>query len=110
MAEQSIIEAVQRYLKALQQKNLPVTFAVLFGSQAKGTATLWSDIDLMVVSPRFNAPRDREDITLLWRVAAVIDSRIEPIPCGDRQWREDKRTPIVEIARREGMIVAPEGA
>jgi hypothetical protein len=38
-------------------------------------------------------------------VAGRTDSRIEPIPCGERQWQEDGATPIVEIARREGQQV-----
>jgi len=41
-------------------------------------------------------------------VAARTDSRIEPIPCGERQWIEDDVTPIIEIARREGVQVLPE--
>ncbi len=35
-------------------------------------------------------------------VAARTDSRIEPITCGSRQWREDDSSAILEIARREG--------
>ena len=46
----------------------------------------------------------RQDIGLLWRVAARTDSRIEPIPCGMRQWHEGS-SPIAEVARREGQIV-----
>ncbi len=107
MAEQSVIEAVQRYLRALQERQFPVQFAVLFGSQVKGTATYWSDIDLIVVSPRFEPKRNRDDVTLLWHVAARVDSRIEPIPCGDAQWREDTVSTIIEVARREGEIVLP---
>jgi hypothetical protein len=45
--------------------------------------------------------------SLLWRVAARTDSRIEPIPCGERQWVEDRSSAILEIARREGQVVVP---
>ncbi len=47
----------------------------------------------------------RRDIDLLWRLAAKEDSRIEPIPCGERQWDEDVSSAIVEIARREGETI-----
>ena len=77
-------------------------FGVVFGSQATGKADEWSDIDLLVVSPRFDGQRDRRDVDLLWRLAARVDSRIEPIPCGERQWHEDDSSAIIEIARREG--------
>jgi uncharacterized protein len=41
-------------------------------------------------------------VDLLWRLSARVDSRIEPIPCGERQWEEDDASSIVEIARRHG--------
>ncbi|MDY0270048.1 hypothetical protein [Trichloromonas sp.] len=55
--------------------------------------------------PPFDDLRDRSAVNLLWRLAARIDSRIEPIPCGSRQWREDDSSAIIEIARREGHIL-----
>jgi hypothetical protein len=38
-------------------------------------------------------------------LAARTDSRIEPIPCGERQWWEDENSLVIEIARREGEQV-----
>ncbi len=89
---------------------LNVSQAVLFGSYARGAADLWSDIDLVVVATRFDAGIDRNDVELLWRVAGRTDSRIEPIPCGVRQWAEDQSSAIIEIARREGEIILPDAA
>ncbi len=80
-------------------------FGVVFGSQVTGQADRWSDIDLLVVSPRFDGSRDRRDIDLMWRLAARTDSRIEPIPCGERQWKDDVSSAVVEIARREGETI-----
>jgi predicted nucleotidyltransferase len=97
---------VRKYLRALQERGWVVRFGVVFGSQATGKAGQWSDIDLLVVSPRFDGPRERRDVDLLWRLAARADSRIEPIPCGERQWLEDDSSPIIEIARREGEQIA----
>ena len=105
MLEQSILTSVQRYLEAVKAHGVAVELAVVFGSQAAGRAHEWSDIDLLVVSPQFDGMRDRSQINLLWRLVARIDSRIEPIPCGSRQWREDDSSAIIEIARREGEIL-----
>jgi len=80
---------------------------VIFGSHASGHPDEWSDIDLVVVSATFDGIFSREAISCLWRVAARTDSRIEPIPCGEHQWAEDTATPIIEIARREGVQVMP---
>jgi predicted nucleotidyltransferase len=106
MVDQSVVNGVQRYLQALKAHGFTVCFGVIFGSQSRGNATLWSDIDLLVVSPRFDGPRNRRDVDLLWRIAARIENRIEPIPCGEKQWDEDDSSAIIEIARREGERIA----
>jgi predicted nucleotidyltransferase len=105
MLEQSVLTSIKKYLAALATKGITVERAVVFGSQARGQADEWSDIDLMVVSPQFDEIKDRSVVNLLWRLAARIDSRIEPIPCGSRQWRDDDSSAIIEIARREGEIL-----
>ena len=46
-------EIIKLYLIALVKKGIPVQAAYLFGSQAKGKAETYSDIDLIVVSPAF---------------------------------------------------------
>lgn len=105
MVEESVVRGVRNYLRALQDQGLAINFGVVFGSQVKGIPNTWSDIDLLVISPRFDDLLDRKDIDLLWRIAAHTDNRIEPIPCGERQWREDETSAIIEIARREGQMV-----
>ena len=105
MVNESIALIVRKYLANLRQQDMPVSYGVLFGSQVRGEAGQWSDIDLLVVSPRFDEKRNREDINLLWRVAARTDSRIEPIPVGQQQFLTDDSSAIIEIARREGQII-----
>ena len=56
-----------------------VTGAYLYGSQIKGNATAWSDIDLAIVSPGFSADLFQEQVRLMY-LAAQIDHRIEPRP------------------------------
>jgi len=108
MLEPSVLKSVQRYLRALKERDIDVESAVVFGSRCRGTADEWSDIDLLVIAPQFDDMRDRSGINLLWRVAARIDSRIEPIACGSRQWREDDSSAILEIARRQGEVLTPD--
>jgi hypothetical protein len=105
MLDASVVTAVQSYLQLLQQHGIAVRFGVVFGSQVTGKTHAWSDIDLLVVSPFFDAAYDHHIIDLLWRLSARVDSRIEPIPCGERQWEEDDASTIVEIARRYGERV-----
>jgi predicted nucleotidyltransferase len=92
-------------MRVVEDAGIPVSFAVLFGSQAFGNTHKWSDIDLLVVSPCFDGKRLREDIGALWYAAAQTDSRIEPIACGLQQWNDDTSSAIIEIARREGQRI-----
>jgi hypothetical protein len=103
MADAAIIAIVRQYLQDLAQQGIVARMGVLFGSHASGHPGKWSDIDLVVVSATFDGTFSRDAINSLWRVAARTDSRIEPIPRGERQWVEDEITPIIEIARREGV-------
>lgn len=107
MVDESIAGTVRRYLHELNKKGIPADFAVVFGSQVSGHPNVLSDIDLLVVSPKFDQLRSREDVNVLWRVAARTDSRIEPIAVGVLQYEEDDSSAIVEIARREGQKVYP---
>ena len=106
MVGQAIDVVVRQYLSALAQVGIHARRAVLFGSHAKGTADEWSDIDLVVIAPELEPPTNHQLVNKLWELRATTDSRIEPIPCGQREWETDQSRPILEIARREGVFVA----
>jgi predicted nucleotidyltransferase len=97
---QPVIEqSIKRFLADVQRQRRIVT-VYLYGSQIKGTATDWSDIDLASVSPDFAADLFQERVDLL-RLAAQIDDRIEP-----RLFRPDDFTnndPLVSEIRRTGV-------
>jgi predicted nucleotidyltransferase len=108
MADAEVIRVVQQYLGAVRRAGLRASRAILFGSYARGTAQAESDIDLLVIAEEFDGAYDRALVDLLWELRAITDSRIEPLAVGERQWREDDDSMILEIARREGQeIVAP---
>jgi predicted nucleotidyltransferase len=106
MVESIIASAIKQYLASLPSVGIHVRKAVLFVSYAKGQAGQWSDIDLIIIAPEFDGRRDISLIKSLWR-ATGIDSRIEPIPCGEKEWETDESRPILEIARREGITITP---
>ncbi len=107
MVEQTIIENVKRYLAALPEFGVHARRAVLFGSFARGEGKPESDIDLVVIAPEFDGRRDILLVKALWR-ATASDSRIEPIPCGEKEWESGDGRPILEIARREGVVIEAE--
>jgi hypothetical protein len=102
-----VVISVRNYLHALTGEGIRPAFGVVFGSQATGAADEWSDIDLLVVAAHFDEQISRPEVSRLWRLAARTDCRIEPIPCGEREWVEDDSRAIIEIARREGVVITP---
>ena len=100
MVESAIAEVVKQYLAGLASVGIHASKGVFFGSFARGAADQWSDIDLIVIAPEFDGRRDIALIKSLWRATAA-DSRIEPIPCGEKEWETDQGRPILEIARRK---------
>lgn len=105
MAELDVLAKIRLYLDTVQLLGIPVTRAVLFGSRARGTAGEWSDIDLVVVSPVFDGPGGGEAVDTLWRACAVTGGWIEPVACGVKRWEEDDGSPLLAIARAEGVDV-----
>ncbi len=105
MVDPSVVETVQHYLRVVETEGIPVRYGVLYGSYARGEGRRWSDIDLLVISPQYDKHRTHEDVGRLWIVAAHTDSRIEPIPVGERQFIEDDSSAIIEMARREGIRI-----
>ena len=72
----SIEKSVQRFLNVVRRQ-YRIQAAYLYGSQTKGKATQWSDIDVAVVSPDFSDDLFEERLILM-QLAADIDDRIEP--------------------------------
>jgi len=99
--------AIRRYVEALGTFGIHARRLVLFGSFARGDADEYSDIDLVVIAPEFDGPREVTLVEKLWQATASADNRIEPIPCGEREWETDGARPILEIARREGVVITP---
>ncbi len=105
MVESTVVAAVRKYITALSGAGIHASKAVLFGSYATGKADRWSDIDLIVIAKEFDEPKELELVETMWQTTALADSRIEPIPCGEKEWETDQSRPILEIARREGVVI-----
>lgn len=102
----SVIAVIRRYLEAVREQGIPVQGAVLFGSYARGEEQPDSDIDLIVLSPVFDRVKTQASLSTLWRLRATTDYRIEPIATGTEEWVADRGSPILEIARREGVEIS----
>ena len=96
-----VTESVKRFLAAVKQRQR-IKAAYLYGSQVKGTAMPWSDIDLVIISPDFSADLFQEQLELL-RLAAQIDDRIEPRPFRPDDFNPTE--PLVSEIKRTGLRI-----
>ncbi len=82
--------------RLLQKSGIAVDKIIVYGSHAKGTAKVGSDIDLCVVSPVFRKRSD-SDFKKMWHLAAAIDSSLEPIPFAPEDLSSKYSTLVREI-------------
>lgn len=99
----NIIDTVKRFRTAIETAGIPVEKMILFGSYAKGTARVNSDIDIAVVSKNFGYD-DVDEMQLLWKETHLVDSRIEPYPLSPRDLREGF-SPIAYEIKTYGILV-----
>lgn len=115
MASEEIVQSIRNYLHRLQKQGMPIAFGVLYGSFARGDNHADSDVDLVVVSPRFDGNQSWRDKEILWETTITTDNPIkpigvglhpiEPIGVGLKRWHEDDSSPLIEIVRQEGEII-----
>jgi len=67
---------VNHFINELRKK-YRVQAAYIYGSYSRGNATVWSDIDVAIISPDFSDDLFEERVRLM-KIAAIIDDRIEP--------------------------------
>ncbi len=104
MVNAKVIKIVKEYLDELAGKGIEIKKAFIYGSQANGTASPDSDIDLMLVSPLFDDETDKY-MPALWLSNIRTENRIEPIAIGEKRFIEDDVSPIIEIVRQEGVEI-----
>ncbi len=105
MVESKIIDTARQYIYALSSFGIHTRRLILFGSFARGDFNELSDIDFVVIAPEFDGTCELSLIEKLWQATLVADNRIEPIPCGEKEWETDQSRPILEIARKEGIVI-----
>jgi uncharacterized protein len=98
-----IIHIINQFIAKLEDSNIKVERAFLFGSYAQGTFNDWSDIDLAIVSTAFEGERfaDRDKIR---RIKLSVSCDLEPIPYNPSDFNSNN--PFVNRILRTGIRVA----
>lgn len=103
MDKNAALEAVQKFRKALETKNIRVEKMILFGSFVTGAQHEGSDIDVAVISSDF---RDRgywERIEILSEAVYQVFEPIEAVAFTPEEWeRGDK--PTLHYARAGEVV------
>ena len=73
----AVRRSVNEFLAAVAKERRIITAAYLYGSETRGQAGPWSDIDVAVISPDFADNLFAAQLALM-QLAAKVDERIEP--------------------------------
>lgn len=103
MDKASLQRIIDRSAEALERHGVHSLNIVLFGSQANGTATEWSDIDLAVISNDFGGKNSVERMEVLAKAIADVWEPIEALGFTPEEW-ERGDSAMAQIAR-EGTAV-----
>lgn len=104
MVKESIINIIQEYVSDLKKNSINLSKVLLYGSYANGTENADSDIDLMLVAPEFDEDRDKY-LGIIWKLTAKSNYKIEPYPVGLQRFVNDKISPVIQIAKRNGIEI-----
>jgi predicted nucleotidyltransferase len=91
------------YIKRLEENQIPIRQAILFGSYATGGFTEWSDIDLAIVSDAFEGSRIA-DRTKVRKITLGVSCDIEMIPFRPEDFVADD--PFVREILETGITVS----
>lgn len=102
MAKAEVIELLKKYILLLNSNGISVYKAFLFGSYSTNTATEASDIDVMIVSEKYDETDD-EAVGKIWKLTRMVSTKIEPFLIGKNRFISDDNSPLIEQIKRQGI-------
>lgn len=103
MAKNEVIAILRAYIYLLRSEGISVDKAFLYGSYLTNTATIESDIDLMIVTENAN---DDYLAGKIWNLTKKVNSRIEPFLVGTKRFYSSDNSPLVDLVKRTGLEIA----
>ncbi len=104
MAQREVIELVKKYVVLLNAEGISVNRAFLYGSYSNDTASDSSDIDVMIVSDKYDETDD-EVAGKIWNLTRRINTKIEPFLIGIKKFRNDDSSPLVSMIKTKGIEI-----
>lgn len=105
MPKNEIIETLKEYVNVLFLNGIDIKFAYLYGSHAKNTQNINSDIDLMIIT---NQEYDDYMIGKIWNLTRKVNTRIEPYVINYDKFIQDNTSPLIAAIKEEGILINQE--
>jgi predicted nucleotidyltransferase len=96
MVKNEIAYIINKFIRELNKEGIDIIKIFLYGSYARGTERIDSDIDVAVVCKDFDIDPIEQNIKL-WKIAVSVDTRIAPISFSISEFQEDFIPIISEI-------------
>jgi len=105
MATNEVIELLKKYVALLNIEGISVYKAYLFGSYSNNTASDASDIDVMIVSDKYD---ESDDIAAgkVWKATRKVNTKIEPFLIGLNKFNDDSASPLISMIKEKGIEIA----
>ena len=105
MDKKTVVALVERFVRELQKRGVQPRQVILYGSQASGTATEASDIDVVVISEDFSGKSYWERIDILAEAIYEVYAPLEAVAMTPEEWRSGDAM-IVDLAGNGEVLYA----
>ena len=78
---------------------------IMYGSQARGDATKYSDIDLFVIVPSLDYKTRKLISNIAWEVGFNADRLIQIVPAEERELKVLSVSPFYRSVQKEGIVI-----
>ena len=106
MDKKAVVAVVERFTRELQAHGIRPQMVILYGSQAAGTATEASDIDLVVISESFAGMSYWERIDVLTDAIYAVYAPVEAVAMTPEEWQTGDSLIVISARKGEVMYAA----
>jgi predicted nucleotidyltransferase len=105
MDKNAVVAVVEQFTRELQARGIRPQQVILYGSQAAGTATEASDIDVVVISESFGGMSYWERIEVLTDAIYAVYAPVEAVAMTPEEWQAGDSM-IVDFAGKGEVLYA----